>query len=361
MDPPPPPLILVATDAVRAENLACSGPGPRKHTESMPRFRTSAHEESQLLDMVQQYWDPSAGRPSWKAIGLLLGCTADTASHRWKDKSTKFLTPKAKAAAEAAGKAAAKQRVEERHEIVLRERSAGATWDEAAVEAPNLNGDGGRGTGAALQKYWARSPLVTDEVNAAVEAARAAAKKKAEKKVAEKKVEGKKKKKAEKKAEGNEQRTLRNLCAQALAKFGPYLNTLAPSGADRRLLVVAHDAEGWRELKAFGDRCYEGSALYVEVCKAYDAPTHVAAAPASPVPPPSSARDQCAGVRSAARSAVVGRSAKAAVTMWRKGADPAGAHRQWTSPSGSSVGERVELPRVRGLGADALRHLRRRS
>ena len=38
------------------------------------------------------------------------------------------------------------------------------------------------------------------------------------------------------KAEENEQRTLRNLCAQALAKFGPYLNTLAPSAADRRLL-----------------------------------------------------------------------------------------------------------------------------
>jgi hypothetical protein len=53
-----------------------------------------------------------------------------------------------------------------------------------------------------------------------------------------------------KKAEENEQRTLRNLCAQALAKFGPYLNTLAPSAADRRLLAVAHDAEGWRELKS---------------------------------------------------------------------------------------------------------------
>ena len=90
--------------------------------------------------------------------------------------------------------------------------------------------------------------------------------------------EGKKEaadKAAAKKAEENEQRTLRNLCAQALAKFGPYLNTLAPSGADRRLLVVAHDAEGWRELKAFGDRCYEGSALYVEVCKAYDAATEL--------------------------------------------------------------------------------------
>jgi len=123
----------------------------------MPGFRTSAHEESQLLDMVQQYWDPSAGGPSWKAIGLLLGCTAGIARHRWNDNSTEVLTPKAKAAAEAAGKAAAKQRVEERHEIVLRERSAGATWVEAAAEAPNLNGDGGRGTGAALQQY---SPII---------------------------------------------------------------------------------------------------------------------------------------------------------------------------------------------------------
>ena len=50
---------------------------------------TSAHEESQLLDMVGQYWDPGTGSPSWKAIGLLLGCTADTARHRWKDKSTR--------------------------------------------------------------------------------------------------------------------------------------------------------------------------------------------------------------------------------------------------------------------------------
>jgi hypothetical protein len=129
--------------------------------------------------MVELYWDPSAGGPSWKAaIDLLLGCTTDTASHRWNDNSTKVLTPKAKAAAKAAGKAAAKQRVVERDGIILRERSAGATWDEAAVEAPNLNGDAGRGTGLALRKYWARSPLVTDEVKAAVEAARAAAKKK---------------------------------------------------------------------------------------------------------------------------------------------------------------------------------------
>jgi len=228
--------------------------------------------ESQLLDGVEQYWDPSAGGPAWKPIGLLLGCTVDSAKNHWHaQKSTGVLTPKAKATAEAAGKAAAKQRVVERHELIVRERSAGATWDEAALEAPKLNGDTGRGTGDALRNYWANSPLVTGEVKAAAVAARAVLMKKN----ALAKQAAEKEKKAEKKAEENEQRTLRNLCAQALAKFGPYLNTLAPSGADRRLLVVAHDAEGWRELKAFGDRCYEGSALYVEVCKAYDAATEL--------------------------------------------------------------------------------------
>jgi hypothetical protein len=39
--------------------------------------------ESQLLDGVEQYWDPSAGGPSWKAIGLRLGCTVDSAKHRF--------------------------------------------------------------------------------------------------------------------------------------------------------------------------------------------------------------------------------------------------------------------------------------
>ena len=170
-----------------AQRTGCSVPGPRKHTESMPS--ASAHEESQLLDAVEHCWDPSAGGPAWKAIGLLLGCTAPSAKWKWQ-KSTEVLTPKAKAAAEAAGKAAAKQRVVERHERILRERSAGATWDEMAVNASKLNGDTGRGTGDALRSYWTNSPLctVTDEVKAAAEAAwAAAAKKKAADKLAAKK------------------------------------------------------------------------------------------------------------------------------------------------------------------------------
>jgi hypothetical protein len=52
-----------------------------------------------------------------------------------------------------------------------------------------------------------------------------------------------------KKAEEAKEKTLRNLCAQALAKPGPYLNTPAPSSIDRLLLATAH--EGWRELQAF--------------------------------------------------------------------------------------------------------------
>eukprot|EP01046_Picozoa_sp_COSAG06_P007640 COSAG06_NODE_375_length_16679_cov_2.832509_3_plen_270_part_00 len=163
----------------------------------------SAHEESQLLDAVEQCWDPSAKGPAWKAIGLLLGCTAPSAEWKWQ-KSTEVLTPKAKAAAEAAGKAAAKQRVVERHERILRERSAGATWDEMAVNAPKLNGDTGRGTGDALRIYWKKSTLctVTEDVKVAVEAAWALAKEK-------KKAEDKEKKKADRKRKVDEAEELK--------------------------------------------------------------------------------------------------------------------------------------------------------
>jgi hypothetical protein len=107
---------------------------------SQTRNRRHGIADKQLLDAVEQCWDPSTESPAWKAIGLLLGCTAGIARHRWNDNSTEVLTPKAKAAAEAAGKVVAKQRVVERNEIILGGRSDGSTWDEIAVKAPMLNG-----------------------------------------------------------------------------------------------------------------------------------------------------------------------------------------------------------------------------
>ena len=38
----------------------------------MPRASATAQEESQLLDAVEQCWDPSTESPTWKAIGLAM-------------------------------------------------------------------------------------------------------------------------------------------------------------------------------------------------------------------------------------------------------------------------------------------------